>query len=185
MADQISIMRWNNRSNSPPKYPIMQPSAMPIRSRGGFTVTELMVGSARNHNLKLSASVADNVPQVVRGDPIRLRQVLINLVENSVKFGRRCDRRKITVRVASTDGHVEIAVADTGPGIDQRAGRRIFEPFFTTKEPGHGTGLGLSICQEIVRRLGGEIAVVFQDPMSSLNPVFRCGDQIAEAYGTN
>jgi signal transduction histidine kinase len=91
-------------------------------------------------------------------------QVLINLVENSVKFGRRRDRRKIIVRVAPADGHVEIAVSDTGPGIPRGALKKIFDDFYRvedalTRSTG-GTGIGLALVRKFMAAMGGTVSAV-------------------------
>jgi signal transduction histidine kinase/CheY-like chemotaxis protein len=129
------------------------------------SVTELMSGGARNQNLKLSASIADNVPQVVRGDPIRLRQVLINLVSNAIKFTEEGGIRVEVSRGQSSQKEVELlfAVADTGLGMSQETTDRLFQLFTqadasTTRKHG-GTGLGLVICKRLVELMGGKIGV--------------------------
>ncbi|MCB1792720.1 MAG: response regulator, partial [Gammaproteobacteria bacterium] len=128
-------------------------------------VTELMSGSARNHNLKLSASVADNVPEVVRGDPIRLRQVLINLVSNAIKFTEEGGIRIEVSRGQTSQKEIELlfAVADTGVGMSPETADRLFQSFTqadasTTRKHG-GTGLGLVICKRLVELMGGKIGV--------------------------
>jgi signal transduction histidine kinase/DNA-binding response OmpR family regulator/HPt (histidine-containing phosphotransfer) domain-containing protein len=129
------------------------------------SVTELMSGSARNHNLKLSASVAQNVPHVVRGDPIRLRQVLINLVSNAIKFTEEGGIRVEVSRGQTSQKEVELlfAVADTGVGMSAETADRLFQSFTqadasTTRKHG-GTGLGLVICKRLVELMGGKIGV--------------------------
>lgn len=129
------------------------------------SVTELMSGSARNRNLKLSASVADNVPRMVRGDPIRLRQVLINLVSNAIKFTEEGGIRVEVSRGQSSKKEVELlfAVADTGVGMTTETADRLFQSFTqadasTTRKHG-GTGLGLVICKRLVELMGGKIGV--------------------------
>ncbi len=129
------------------------------------SVTELMSSSARNHNLKLSASVADNVPHVVRGDPIRLRQVLINLVSNAIKFTEEGGIRVEVSRGQTSQKEVELlfAVADTGVGMSADTADRLFQSFTqadasTTRKHG-GTGLGLVICKRLVELMGGKIGV--------------------------
>src|SRR5206468_10189435 len=69
-------------------------------------------------------------------------------------------RITITTRFDRERARVQLAIADTGPGIPRDIQAKIFEPFFTTKPPGHGTGLGLSLCQGIVEEHGGTITVV-------------------------
>lgn len=129
------------------------------------SVTELMNESARNHSLKISASVADNVPQVVRGDPIRLRQVLINLVSNAIKFTEEGGIRVEVSRGQTSQKEVELlfAVADTGVGMTPETADRLFQSFTqadasTTRKHG-GTGLGLVICKRLVELMGGKIGV--------------------------
>jgi len=129
------------------------------------SVLELMRGSAHNHNLKLSSSIADDVPQVVRGDPIRLRQILINLVSNAIKF---TEEGGIRVEVSSgpaSQREIELlfAVADTGIGMAPETADRLFQSFTqadasTTRKHG-GTGLGLVICKRLVELMGGRIGV--------------------------
>jgi signal transduction histidine kinase/CheY-like chemotaxis protein len=128
-------------------------------------VTELMSGSARNHNLKVSASVAENVPKVVRGDPVRLRQILINLVSNAIKFTEEGGIRIEVSRGQTSQKEVELlfAVADTGVGMSEETADRLFQSFTqadasTTRKHG-GTGLGLVICKRLVELMGGKIGV--------------------------
>jgi signal transduction histidine kinase/CheY-like chemotaxis protein/HPt (histidine-containing phosphotransfer) domain-containing protein len=129
------------------------------------SVAELMRGSARNRNLKLSGRVADDVPEMVRGDPIRLRQILINLVSNAVKFTEEGGIRIEVSRAQTSEKEVELlfAVADTGVGMAPETADRLFQSFTqadasTTRKHG-GTGLGLVICKRLVELMGGRIGV--------------------------
>ena len=88
-----------------------------------------------------------------RGQPQKLRQVVFNLIKNAVEAAGRGGR--VQVRVGAGPGGVEIAVADSGPGIGKGARNRLFEPFFTTKPA--GTGLGLAVSRAIARAHGGDI----------------------------
>lgn len=124
-----------------------------------FEVIEIR---AAQKGLQLLRDVAADVPAYLVGDPNRLRQVLINLLGNSLKF---TDRGSLTVRVEldSPDGYLRFAVADTGIGIPQDKLGRIFESFSqadssTTRKYG-GTGLGLNISKRIVERMEGRIWV--------------------------
>lgn len=92
----------------------------------------------------------------VQGDPMRLRQVLTNLVGNAAEASR--PGAQVTVRASVADErHVAIEVEDQGRGIGAEELPRIFEPFFTTRPD--GTGLGLAICHKVVRAHGGDIKV--------------------------
>ena len=89
----------------------------------------------------------------VHGDPVQLRQVFVNLITNAFEAAGP----EGSVRVAATrrDGDVEIAVEDSGPGVDAVTARRLFEPLITTKD--RGIGLGLAIVKRIVERHGGNV----------------------------
>ncbi|MES9968613.1 MAG: ATP-binding protein [Candidatus Thiodiazotropha sp.] len=131
-------------------------------------VTSLMKNAADRRSLKLSYNIARDVPRVVRGDPIRLRQILTNLVSNAVKF---TERGEVSVEVTtrqSTRTEVELlfAVRDTGIGMSDEQVERLFEPFSqadasTTRKHG-GTGLGLVICKRLTELMGGRIGVKSQ-----------------------
>ncbi len=115
--------------------------------------------------LRLDLAGFETLPEQVRGDQVRLRQVLINLVHNAVKFTEQGVVR-ITARLLHQEaGRVLVSweVADTGIGIPPDQLQRIFEPFTqadssTTRRFG-GTGLGLSICRQLVELMGGTIGV--------------------------
>jgi two-component system, sensor histidine kinase and response regulator len=120
-------------------------------------------GTARDKGLALRSHASPHVPAAVRGDPTRLRQVLINLIGNAVKF---TERGEITVAVSveRDEGRTLVlafAVSDTGIGVAPEARERLFEAFVqgdgsTTRRFG-GTGLGLSISRRLVELMGGRI----------------------------
>ncbi len=116
---------------------------------------------AKQKGLRLVCDVAEDVPERVMGDAGRLRQVLLNLVGNAIKFTARGE---VSVRVRVEGEHVlRFTVADTGIGIAKEKLGAIFEPFAqadasTTRKYG-GTGLGLTICSRLVEVMGGAIGV--------------------------
>jgi len=120
---------------------------------------------AQARSLELSLHVAEGVPVTVRGDPVRLRQILSNYITNGLKF---TERGKVHIEVAmSADPacpeHVRFSVSDSGPGIDEATQRRLFQPFTqadesTTRRFG-GTGLGLSICKELAALMDGHVGM--------------------------
>jgi histidine kinase len=94
------------------------------------------------------------------GDRFQLEQVFINLITNARDAVQPQGGGCLTVTSRAVGDWVEVAVADTGPGVPVDLQERIFEPFFTTKDVGDGTGLGLSISYGIIQEHGGEIRVV-------------------------
>jgi two-component system, sensor histidine kinase len=123
---------------------------------------EILVLRARSKGLALRCEIAPAVPAAVRGDPVRLRQVLINLAGNAIKF---TEAGEVVVRVAGpdADGKLRFEVSDTGIGIAADAQSQIFSAFtqadsFTTRKYG-GTGLGLAICRQLVALMGGVIGL--------------------------
>jgi two-component system, sensor histidine kinase and response regulator len=123
---------------------------------------EICAGRAREKGLELACVIETDVPAKVRSDPMRLRQVLINLVGNAIKF---TERGEVVVRVKALDaaGRLRFEVSDTGIGIAEDAQAHIFNAFsqadsFTTRKYG-GTGLGLAICKQILTLMGGEIGL--------------------------
>ncbi|HKQ96789.1 MAG TPA: response regulator, partial [Candidatus Polarisedimenticolia bacterium] len=143
----------------------------PIDFRLRDSLGETMKGlglRAQSKSLELACHVAPEVPDALVGDPSRLRQVLVNLVGNAVKFTERGEVVVRVTRAATWEGGVEIAFAveDTGIGIPPEKQGRIFEAFTqadgsTTRKYG-GTGLGLTISSKLVEMMGGRISVESQ-----------------------
>jgi two-component system, sensor histidine kinase and response regulator len=127
--------------------------------------TELMALRAQDKKLELLVSTASDVPISLIGDPLRLRQIIVNLVGNAIKF---TERGTVEVRVtndlgAHPPGTLRFTVADTGIGIASSQLSKVFERFTqadgsTTRLYG-GTGLGLAICKQLIDRMGGRIWV--------------------------
>ena len=129
-------------------------------------VVEVFAKSAHQKSLELACHVYDDVPAAVEGDPGRLRQVLVNLVGNAVKF---TERGEVLVRVSVLEKRDDarllcFEIHDTGIGIAPELQERIFQAFSqadgtTTRRYG-GTGLGLAISKQLIELMGGEISVV-------------------------
>lgn len=120
---------------------------------------------AREGHIEVSAGFAHGCPRYVRGDPTRLRQVLLNILGNAFKFTHQ-GSITITANCESlADGRILVTftTTDTGIGIDENQLHRLFKPFSqadssTTRRFG-GTGLGLAICKQLVELMGGTIGV--------------------------
>ncbi len=128
-------------------------------------VAALLRAPAEAKGLSLACVLGEQLPAAVAGDSLRLRQVLLNLVGNAIKFTSR-GRVELGLALAGMDGTVarlRFSVRDTGIGMDETAQARLFEKFTqadssTTRHYG-GTGLGLAISQLLVREMGGVICV--------------------------
>jgi C4-dicarboxylate-specific signal transduction histidine kinase len=118
----------------------------------------LMQEQLRLRQINVTVDLDPEEPVVV-GNPIQLEQVFINLLTNARDAVADSPHKAIRISGSVGSAAVEVAFADTGPGIPPGLERRIFDPFFTTKEVGKGTGLGLSITYGIVKEHGGTISV--------------------------
>ncbi|MGB4067598.1 MAG: ATP-binding protein [Nitrospira sp.] len=131
-------------------------------------VTTLTDGLASKKGLTVSVQIDPDVPEEFRGDPIRLRQILFNLVGNAIKF---TERGRVTVTVSLKQGRTEASdsvvlqwrIQDTGIGMTPEQQVRLFQAYAqadasTTRKFG-GTGLGLMICHQLVQLMGGAITV--------------------------
>src|SRR6187401_1178941 len=128
-------------------------------------VVDLLAERAHSKGLELACSIPSGLVTQVRGDPLRLGQILTNLVGNAIKFTRQ---GAVVIRVASTDETpskvtMRFEVSDTGVSISPEAQSRIFDEFSqadgsTTRKHG-GSGLGLAISKQLVEMMGGNIHV--------------------------
>jgi len=126
---------------------------------------DLLAARAGEKGLDLCVVIEENVPRAIYGDLTRVRQVLVNLVSNAVKFTAAGEVRVMVSVETVGDGlaHLRFSVRDTGAGIPAEAVERLFQSFSqvdasTTRRFG-GTGLGLAICKGLVELLGGKIGV--------------------------
>lgn len=136
-------------------------------------ITEILAPSAHFKGIELASFIHPNVPKCCRGDVSRLRQVLLNLTNNAIKF---TSKGEVTIEVTvetetENDVILKFAVIDTGTGIPLPAQAKLFQPFTqvdasTTRQYG-GTGLGLAICKQIVELMGGSIHVESEENKGS------------------
>jgi signal transduction histidine kinase len=128
-------------------------------------VVASVMPQARNKRIKLTFAVDEKIPVMLSGDPSRLRQILLNLLNNAVKF---TERGEVTMAVTPSglmneEVSLHFVVHDTGIGISEEAQRSLFQSFTqadasTTRRFG-GTGLGLAICRKLVELMGGTIGI--------------------------
>jgi signal transduction histidine kinase len=129
-------------------------------------VVDMLDLEAARKSLKVQVSLARNALPIVLSDATRLRQVLLNVVGNAVKY---TDKGGVRVRLA-TDARRNLAVidvTDTGAGITAEDGKRLFEPFARGKATAHrypGNGLGLALSRRLCRVLGGDLTLVRSTP---------------------
>ena len=162
-------------------------------------VTDIFVHKTEEKGLNLNVHVNSEVPQFCIGDPVRVRQVILNLVGNAIKFTRKGE---INIRVNSIDVstsnepnpqnqniEMQFSVEDTGIGIPSDKQHTIFDSFSqasksTTRKFG-GTGLGLTICKNLVNLMGGRIwveSVEKKGSIFSFTARFRHSDRNTESF---
>jgi len=128
----------------------------------------LVSGLAKKKALALTVDIAPDVPESLLGDPVRLRQILFNLVGNAIKFTEK-GRVAVSVTLQQSPSHLPDSIllgwriADTGIGMTDEQQTRLFQAYSqaetSTARKFGGTGLGLMICRQLVELMGGEIAV--------------------------
>ncbi len=140
------------------------------------SVIDTMMPNAAKKNLHLYCRIDPRLPPVLHGDPVRLRQILFNLISNGIKFTATTPERQGKVHVhaelVQQDGsdsgkgdytHLRLGVIDNGIGIDAAVVRQLFQPFTqadnSTARRYSGTGLGLAICHRLTTLMGGRIEV--------------------------
>jgi PAS domain S-box-containing protein len=127
------------------------------------SVREMMEITAHTKGIALTCDIADDAPSKVTGDMQRLRQILVNLTSNAIKF---TDEGQVTLHVYRPDAdHWALAVSDTGCGISEEGQKIVFEPFRREESVARkygGAGLGLSIAKQLVALMGGQILLESQ-----------------------
>lgn len=141
-----------------------------------FSCLEVITHIAGNYlplvvkkRLGLYCFIEQGVPERINGDPVRLQQVLSNLLNNAIKF---TDTGCIILQVGTRDSYLEFSVRDTGVGIPEKEVMRLFDPFFQVgsgvQRHFQGTGLGLAICEKLINLMDGDIAVESEPGLGSL-----------------
>ena len=128
-------------------------------------VAAMLQATAHNKGLELCVTIDQSIPQLVGGDPTRLRQVLLNLVGNAIKFTEigRVEITAVCLWQDTSTVQVKITVTDTGIGLDPVEIKKLFQPFAQADGANArkymGSGLGLSISGSLIKLMGGEIGV--------------------------
>jgi len=150
---------------------------VPVRTLA-FGIVECMEVKIQGKKVELKVDVDPDIPPVIVGDPTRLRQILLNLVGNALKF---TEKGNITLRIVPHVQHIDVPgkdkfglrfeIIDTGIGMTDQVAERLFKAFSqadnsTTRKYG-GTGLGLSICQKLVELMHGKIGVFSEEGKGS------------------
>ncbi|WP_122845273.1 sensor histidine kinase [Pseudomonas viridiflava] len=118
----------------------------------------LLLLEPRLHEEHVECVLQLSRPAWVRGDAIRLEQVLINLLRNALDAMRGRTLARLEIRIEPLEGQWRLSVVDTGEGIAPENLNSIFDPFFTTKPVGDGLGLGLAVSYAIIHELGGQLS---------------------------
>jgi adenylate cyclase len=152
----------------------------PVRRSGWRTV---LTGTARQlaeQNKNRLVLEAQGNPGVLTVDPMRLRQILLNLLSNACKFTKQGEVKLRARRIGNGRGWIELAVADTGIGMTPEQQGKLFEEFSqadaTTAQRFGGTGLGLAITRKLARMMGGDVTVASEPGKGSAFMVRLPGD---------
>ncbi len=134
------------------------------RKEGDFSEVVSAVAGIMSEKLRKEGFALETDHRVDRPflyDPEVMIQVLINLMENSMKFGKKSPEKRITLRVAEEGRWIRVSLSDTGPGIPRHALKRVFDDFFRVDDPlvrtTRGTGIGLAFVKKVVALTGGSV----------------------------
>ena len=119
-------------------------------------VAQLEQGLAHAKGIRFVLDAAADLPAQLLGDALRIKQVLLNLANNALKF---TEHGSVTLRAQRIEGGLQFSISDTGPGISEASQSRLFQRFEQAEGPQRraGSGLGLAICRELVEMMGGSI----------------------------
>ncbi|OTA21172.1 hybrid sensory histidine kinase BarA [Xenorhabdus beddingii] len=119
--------------------------------------------------LGLYCYIEPDVPDIIRNDPVRLQQIISNLLNNAIKF---TESGCIVIEITSRHDYLYVSIRDTGFGIEDKLQFQLFEPFFqisaNKESASQGTGLGLAICEKLINLMDGDIEFVSQKHVGSL-----------------
>ncbi len=126
-------------------------------------IAELLAGQAKQNGLTLLTFIDPEIPLILRGDPVRIRQILMNFVSNAIKFSEHGSIVIRTVLESKSSNTIRFSVTDPGVGLAEHELNLLFEPFVqsesSTARKYGGTGLGLSISKRLVELMGGTLGV--------------------------
>lgn len=177
LADRMAAISRHLRNFA--RKPNVAFGAVPIDS---VIEDALAVLSARTHEVGAAIKVTGDSDNIwVRAGPVRLQQVMVNLIANALDASAHLPAPTVEVHVTADPDQVRITVRDFGAGIADQVIEQIFDPFFTTKRPGDGLGLGLSISFNIVKDFGGRLSAVSADPGAEFTLLLQRGDAAANA----
>ncbi len=129
----------------------------PVVLQDRITRVLYMLDNQIQHNGVLVCTGLCESQVTVAADPVRVDQVLVNLIKNAIDAMEQTQVKRLSITLSSDDGNAKLSVMDNGIGIAPELKEHLFEPFFTTKNVGEGVGLGLSISYGIVSEIGGSI----------------------------
>ena len=151
------------------------------------SVVKMIRLRAAAKELSLNYEIAPEVPPQIRGDSVRFRQVLTNLIANAVKFTQN-GGVDVALTIDPASSSLRCEVKDTGIGVDESIRGRIFEAFFqgdgTTRRRFGGTGLGLAISKQLVEIMGGEIGIADNGPQPGSTFWFELPFGTAELFSS-
>ncbi len=147
----------------------LQKSAMHLRNEIEEAL-QMLRSPLESKNLKLNLILEPTLPVLIYSDPLRFRQILVNLISNAIKFtAQGTIEIKVSHRqLETTDGKLIVQITDTGLGMDENTVAHLFEPFIRGRSEEvqrvSGSGLGLTLSRNLARLLGGELSLLHSKP---------------------